>query len=199
MPTRNALATARLRYSQATPQAPYRVTIQVWSRTFDHPNPTHRSAMVSGVFLTQLPPSTGYAVANVAVTDRYGVDHSGLWVRTSGANEEGFVGYKEYDTGGACGPNLPNVFWSAFSGIYDDRCLGDPAIDALRLQTAHVTAEQITAYNYLSGPLTFAFDIRLAGPPSSLRIRIGQVGGNGGNPAQRSATLPDQEFVIQFP
>jgi hypothetical protein len=111
MPTRNALAAARLRYAQAAPTAPYRVTLQVWSHSFDHPDPIRRSALVTSVFLTQLPPGTGYVVSNVAITDRYGVDQSGMWTRSSGANEEGFAGYTEYDTAGVCGHGLPSVFW----------------------------------------------------------------------------------------
>lgn len=126
MPTRNALATARLSYSHRGRKAPYHASIQARSHSYDHPDPARRSALVTGVFLTQLPPSTGYAVSNVAITDRYGVDHTVLWIRTSGAQEEGFEGYTEYDTGGACGPGLPSVFWGSFSGIYDERCLADP-------------------------------------------------------------------------
>ncbi len=199
MPTRNAFASARLRYAQAAGAGPYHVTLQIWSHSFDHPNPSRRSALVTGVFLTQLAPGPGYALSNVGITDRYGVDQSGLWTRTSGANEEGFEGYAEYDTGGACGPNLPNVFWSAFSGIYDERCLADAGTDARRLQTYRSAAEQVSVFNYVVGPLTFAFDIVVASPPAAVRVRLGLIGGNGGNPAQRSATLPDEEFVIQFP
>ncbi|MGH7516454.1 MAG: hypothetical protein ACREOC_03145 [Gemmatimonadales bacterium] len=69
----------------------------------------------------------------------------------------------------------------------------------MRLQTVRGTPEQLTAYNYLLGPLTFAFDIVLTAPPAALRLKLGHIGGNGGNPAQRSGTMPDEEFVIQFP
>jgi hypothetical protein len=199
MPTRNALAAARLRYAQAAPTAPYRVTLQVWSHSFDHPDPVRRSALVTGVFLTQLPPGTGYVVSNVAITDRYGVDQSGMWTRSSGANEEGFAGYTEYDTAGVCGHGLPSVFWAAFSGIYDERCLDDPSVDAFRLQTYRLSAPAVSVFNYIVGPLTFTFDIVLPSPPSAVRLRLGLIGGNGGNPAQRSPTLPDEQFVIRFP
>jgi hypothetical protein len=200
MPTRNALAAARLRYAQAAPTAPYHVTLQVWSHSFDHPDPVRRSALVTGVFLTQLPPSTAYGVSNVAITDRYGVDQSGMWTRGGGSvNEEGFVGYTEFDTGGACGRSLPSVFWGVFSGIYDERCLDDPGVDAFRLQTYRPSTPQVSVFNYIVGPLTFAFDIVLTSPPSAVRLRLGLIGGNGGNPAQRSPTLPDEQFVIRFP
>jgi hypothetical protein len=199
MPTRNALATARLNYAQKGLKAPYHVTLQVWSHSFDHPDPAHRSALVTGVYLTQLPPSSGYNVSNVSIKDRYGVDHTGLWKQRSGANQEGFEGYQEYDTAGRCGPELPGIFWDAHTGIYDERCLADPATDARRFQTWRRSAYQVSVFNYLLGPVTFAFDIVLPLPPSAVRLRLGLIGGNGGNPAERQTPpLPDEEFVIQF-
>ena len=201
MPVRNALATARLRYVQRAAGAPFHVTIQVWSHSYDHPDPARRSALVTGVYLVDLiGPNTGYPVSNVSITDRYGVDQTLLWTRTSGANQEGFEGYAEYDTGGVCGHGLPSVFWGSYSGIYDERCLNDPAVDASRLQTYRTGNPQIGVYNYMLGPLTFSFDIALlSAPPTSVRLQLGHIGGNGGNPTQRSATLPNEEWTIRFP
>ncbi|MDH4132521.1 MAG: hypothetical protein OEV95_12025 [Gemmatimonadota bacterium] len=198
MATRNALATARLSYRLLKPKL-YRCSLMVWSRTYDHPTPMHRSAAVTGVFIAQLPATTTSLIATRSIKDRYGVSHSGFWVPTIGGGEEGWDGYAEYDTGGACGAGLPNVFWSASSGIYDDRCAADPAIDAYRLQTARPTAEQITVYNYLAGPVTFEFDFKSAKPPAAVRLVVGLQGGNGGNPAQLAPTLPNEEFTIVFP
>ena len=197
MPTRNALASARLKYSQATPADPYRVTLQVWSHSYDHPTLSHRSAVVSGVTLTQLsqlPPLTNLStISNVAITDRYGVSHVGLWeVGYTGAGEQGFVGHAEWGTNA-------KVVWQALSGIYDDRCATDQTCDRFRLQSfRHTSIDEITVYNYLPGPLTFAFDIRLSAPPTAVRLRLSLIGGNGGNPAQRTPSLPDEEFVINF-
>ena len=54
-------------------------------------------------------------------------------------------------------------------------------------------------HNYLFGPVTFTFDINLSAAPTAVKLKMGLVGGNGGNPAQLYATLPSEEFVIQFP
>jgi hypothetical protein len=147
--------------------------------------------LVKEVYLTQLTGSS-HTVSNVVVTDRYGVDETGLWRRMGGGPEEGFEGYTEYDPGGG-------ALWSARTGVYDERCLADPACDKMRLQTYLSSPHQITVFNYLIGPVTFSFDITLSAPPKAVRLVMGHVGGNGGNPAQRSAALPDEEFVIQFP
>ena len=202
MPTRNALASVRLSYAQAAPSGPYHVTLQVWSHSFDHPDPLHRSALIKGVYLTQLPgaPTSNHQVSNVRITDRYGIDETEVWGRTSGGNEEGFDGYTFGDTNllARCVPQL-NEMWNAFTGIYDERCLADPACDALRLQTHRLPGFILIAFNYLLGPLTFSFDIALSGPPRAVKLKVGHIGGNGGNPLQRNATLPDEEFVIQVP
>jgi hypothetical protein len=118
-----------------------------------------------------------------------------------GGTEIGFEGYTELDTVTPCGPGFPSVLWGAFSGVYDERCLADPLCDARRLQNYRASAspKQLGAFNYLLGPVTFAFDIALTAAPTAVRVRVGHVGGNGGNPSQRSATLPDETFVIQFP
>jgi hypothetical protein len=198
MPTINALASARLRYKQLSPGV-YRCSLLVWSHTYDHSNAAGRSAVVSGVYLAQLPASTASLVATRSITDRYGVSHAGLWVPTSGAGEEGWDGYTEYDSGGACGPGVPNVIWGAWTGIYDERCAADPAVDAFRLQTSRVSAVEIAVFNYLPGPLSFEFDLKSPKPPAAVRLVLGLQGGNGGNPAQRNAALPNQEFTITFP
>jgi len=198
MPTRNALASARLSYTQATPTDPYRVTLQVWSHSYDHPTPSRRSAVVSGVKLTQLSqlpplPNPGSTITNVAITDRYGISHADLWTLGYGGGEQGFVGHVEWDNGS-------KVVWSASSGIYDERCAADQTCDRLRLQTfRHTAVDEITVYNYLPGPLTFAFDIKLSAPPTAVRLQLSLQGGNGGNPAQRTPLLLDEEFVINFP
>ena len=161
--------------------------------------------MVDRVYLTELPQSSSYAVTNVRITDRYGIDETLLWMPSKGGTGVGFDGYVELDTGQPCRPGFPNVLWGAFTGIYDDRCVADPACDARRLQTFVAPPGtppgriQLAAYNYLIGPLTFSFDITLSIAPAAVRLRMGQVGGNGGNPAQRNATLPNEEFIIRFP
>jgi hypothetical protein len=182
----------------------YHVTIQVWSHSYDHPDPGHKNAIVDAVYLTQLAPSSNYQVTNVKITDRYGIDETLLWWPVNGP-DVGFVGYVELDTRTPCQPGFPQVLWGAFTGVYDERCLADPACDARRLQT-YVTTFPVspgriglTAHNYLIGPVTFAFDITLSAAPTAVKLRMGHVGGNGGNPAQRNATLPSEEFVVQFP
>lgn len=202
MAARNALGSVRLSHVQSVHGGPYRVTLKVWSHSFDHPDPLHRSALIKGVYLTQLPggPGTDYQVSNVRITDRYGIDETEMWERTSVGNEEGFDGYTFGDTNllARCVPQL-NEMWNAFTGIYDERCLADPACDAMRLHTHRLPGFVLIAFNYLLGPLTFSFDIDLPSPPKAVRLVFGQIGGNGGNPLQRTATLPDEEFVIQFP
>ena len=187
MPSRNALAAVRLSYQPGTP---YKVTLQVWNHSYDHPNPARRSSLIKGVALTQLP-GNNYNPVNATITDRYGVNETDLWRAESGA-DPGFLGYNE-------GGTSSNTFWSSLTGIYDERCLADPACDARRLQTYKSAPAQLTAYNYLLGPVTFVFDVALTAHPTAVKLRVGHIGGNGGNPATRSAALPDEEFVIQLP
>ena len=199
MTVRNALASAQLTYTQKGAGAPYHVAIKVWSHTYDHPDPARRSALVTEVFLAELPQNAPI-MTNVKIVDRYGVDQTMVFTGTIGGSQQGWEGYKEFDTGGACGPQLPQVFWGAFSGIYDERCLADQTIDARRLQTYGIGSTQISVYNYILGPLTFSFDIALASPPTSVLLRVGRIGGNGGNPAQRTEVFPGhEEFLIRFP
>jgi len=134
LPTRNALASIRLSQVQKAAGAPYHVSLEVRSHSYDHPDPNHRSSLVNGVYLTQLPSSQSYTVSNLRVTDKYGIDETLSWSTVIGGTEIGFEGYTELDTVKPCGPGFPNVLWSAFSGVYDERCLADPLCDARRLQ-----------------------------------------------------------------
>ncbi|HTE44770.1 MAG TPA: hypothetical protein VK636_05955 [Gemmatimonadaceae bacterium] len=167
----------------------YHVTLEVQSRSFDHPDPSHRSAAITKVALTELAPGQ-HTVSNVKITDHFGVENL-LWKQQSGVTE-GFSGITEFDSG-------HGVAWLSTTGIYDPRCQEHAAVDAVRLQTYRAQGTILAAFNYLHGPVTFAFDIQLASPPKAVEITLGLVGGNGGNPAQRSATLPDEVFVIHFP
>ena len=196
----NALATVQLDSVRRRPRDRYRVTIRAWSHTHDHPDPARRSAIVRGVYVSTLANAGGYTADNISITDRYSVDHTDLFTQVSGADYFGFDGYRELDTAKPCRPGFPSVLWSAYTGIYDDECLNDAACDAMRLQTFHIpSSPQLSVFNYLRGPLTFRFDITLPAEPMGVRIRVGLIGGNGGNPAQRGPIgLPDDIFVIQF-
>src|SRR5659263_256443 len=96
----------------------------------------------------------------------------------------GMPGIRSTTRGGKCGPGLPSVFWSCNTGIYDERCLYDPACDALRLQTYRSSGPQIAIFNYLVSPVTFRFTLAPFSPSAGVRIQITNqfVGGNGGNP-----------------
>src|SRR5258706_13864993 len=80
MPTRNALASVSLSSEQITPRGPFHVALMVWSRSYDHPDPGHRNAMIKEVHLTQLTGGT-HSVSNLLITDRYGIDETELWKR----------------------------------------------------------------------------------------------------------------------
>jgi len=196
MPTRNALASVSLSSEQITPGGPFHVTLMVWSRSYDHPDPGHRNAMIKEVYLTQLTGST-HTLSNLRITDRYGIDETELWKRGGGGPEEGFKQYTEWVPAAGCPQGVP-IAWGSYTGIYDERCLADPACDAMRLQTHRLPAHQIVVFNYLIGPVTFSFDITPS-PPKAVRLVMGHIGGNGGIPARRYSILPDEEFIIQFP
>jgi hypothetical protein len=201
MPTRNALAAIRLTYARKRAPLPYRISIQVWSHSYDHPDPARRSAMIGAVYLSQLAVGGNHMPGNVQIVDRYGIDETRMWTPVSAATEAGFEGYIELDTGSPCQPGFPSVLWGVYSGIYDERCLADPACDAMRLHT-YIPAPgyaQLAGYNYVAGPLTFNFDLSLPAVPTAVRLRMTQVGGNGGNPAQRNSLLPPETFTIQVP
>lgn len=194
MPTRTGLGTVRLTSTQVG--ANQHITLQVWSHSYDHPDPNYKNAIINGVYLVQLPQTTNFNVSNVKITDRYGIDETTLWTGTLGGTSVGFDGYAER-VGGTGSP----IGWASYSGIYDERCLADPLCDARRLQTYRAGAghSAITVFNYLLGPVTFSFDVKLSAAPTAVRLKMGQVGGNGGNPATLYATLPSEEFIIQFP
>jgi hypothetical protein len=198
MPTKNALATIRFGYSSRG-TGPYHISLEVWSHSYDHPEPNHRSAMVVGVELIQSPAGISYGNTNLKITDRYGIDQTSLWREVSGTTLS-FVGHTEWDAGNTCGPAVNGVVWGNFTGIYDERCLADLACDSMRLQSYLTGPTQLKfiGFHYVAGPLTFAFDADLSAPPNAVRLKMGHIGGNGGNAAQRWATLPDEEFVIQF-
>jgi hypothetical protein len=191
MPVRNAFASASLDYQQTVPGGPFHVTLRVWSHSYDSPDPARRNALIKEVHLTHLP-GASHPISNARITDRYGIDETGLWTYNSGASEEGFTDYAEW--GASTGSQ-----WGSFTGVYDERCVADPACDARRLQTYRLSPHKIVVFNYLIGPVTFSFDITLPAPPKAVRLVMGHIGGNGGNPAQRSPALPDETFVIQFP
>lgn len=195
MPVQNALATVRLDYEQKIPGAPYHVSLMVWSRSYDNPTPGRRNALIREVYLTNLK-GNNIRPQNVRITDRYGIDETELW---EGAGPIGWIGYREWDSVGRCGPNI-GVVWSSYTGIYDERCLADFGCDAMRLQTYIPSSHQVVAWNYLLSPVTFSFDVSLNVPPKSVKLVMDIIGGNGGNPAQRSAATPGTEpFVIEFP
>ena len=197
MPTKNALAAVRLSYAQK-PRRPYHVSLEVWSHSYDHPDPNHRNALVVGVELAHLAPGS-YSATNLRITDRYGIEQTQLWAVVSGGTL-GFFGYREWDAADSCAPAVFGVVWGNFTGAYDERCLADLSCDSRRLQSylTGPTNLQFVGFNYVAGPLTFSFDANLTAPPTAVKIRMGHIGGNGGNPAQRWATLPDEEFVIDF-
>ena len=197
MPTRNALAAVRLSYTQRA-RSPYHIVLEVWSHSYDHPDPNHRNALVTAVELGHLPPGN-YAASNVRITDRYGIDQTDLWAIESGGVLR-FFGYREWDAADTCAPAVFGVVWGNFTGAYDERCLADPACDSMRLQSylTGTTKLQFRGFHYVAGPITFSFDANLTAPPTAIKIRMGHIGGNGGNPAQRWATLPDEDFVIDF-
>jgi hypothetical protein len=196
MPTQNALAAVRLTSVRRRPPQAYHVTLEVWSHSYDHPDPVSRSAFIRTVSLTGL--TTTANMTNVTVKDRYGVDQSSLMVGSTNPTNITFDGYREVDTGRPCQPGFPAVLWGVYSGIYDQRCLADPVCDALRLQTL-ATWPGLTGFNYISGPVTFDFDVGLAAPPKTVRLTMFFIGGNQGNPAQRFNNQPSETFTIEFP
>ena len=198
MPTKNALATIRLNYTQKN-GAPYRVRIQVWSHSYDHPDPAKRNSLVTGVALTNLPQPNQVTLSNAKITDRYGIDSTGLFRVKSGV-DTGFDGFTEWDSGGSCGHGVPNVLWLSYAGVYDERCLADPACDAMRFQNYRWGPYQIVGFNYMLGPVTFEFDATLSSPPTDVKLTMAHIGGNGGNPATRTSNANVfEEFVIHFP
>ena len=105
MPTRNALAAIRLSYTQRTQRSPYHVRLQVWSHSYDHPDPARRNAIIREVWLTQLQGQNN-SFSNVVITDRYNVDETLLWKPALGGSEVGWRGYTEWEPAGQCGPGL---------------------------------------------------------------------------------------------
>jgi hypothetical protein len=185
MPSPN-LATATLKHTAIRPGW-HHITLTVRSHTHQNPDPTKRCAAITEVYVTELAAGE-HAVANITIKDAYGVDHLDLWSQVSG-DEEGFTGYTECDSGGA-------VEWTSTSAIYDTACLHDPDVDAMRLQNFRSGDSSVAAFNYMSGPVTFEFDLEVAAPPKAVRLVFGLMGGNGGDATSRKAAQPDESVVI---
>ncbi len=200
MTTANAPATATIQYRKDRRGDPWLVELTVWNRSYDDPNPGRRNSLITGVKLVDLPPSTGYQLTKPRITDRYGTNVTKLWTREFGLRSAGFDGYAEFDAAGQCGQGLPSVFWSCFTGIYDERCLYDSACDGHRLQTYRPTTPQIVVFNYLVCPVTFRFTLAPFSPDTGVRIQITSqfIGGNGGNPDSHGDVTPKEQFIIQF-
>jgi hypothetical protein len=195
MPVKNAFASASLT-CDPIPGKKFHVTLKVWSHSYDDPNPARRNALIRKVELTGLAGNQNN-VNNVQITDRYGIDETKLWTPSAGV-DAGFDGYTEVGPVKIGTTSIP-VIWGAYTGIYDERCLADAACDAMRLQTFRPDANRIAPFNYLLGPVTFSFDIAQPAAPKSVRLTMGLIGGNGGNPAQRSPAPGEDVFVISFP
>jgi hypothetical protein len=180
------LATATVKHTVLRPGW-FHVTLSVRSHSHQNPDPTKRCAAITEVYLTQLAPGE-HSVANITIKDAYGVDHLDLWSQVSG-DEEGFTGYTECDADGV-------AEWTSTSAIYDTACLHDDDVDAMRLQNYRSGDSTIAAFNYLSGPVTFEFDLEVAAAPTAVRLVFGLMGGNGGDATKRSASLPDESIVI---
>jgi len=197
---RQCLCNRNASYSQGSSSDPWQIELTVWNRSYDDPKPASRNSLITGVKLVDLPQSTGNNLTTQNITDRYGTDVTKLWTLESGLKSTGYIGYTEYDTGGKCGPGLPSVFWSCITGIYDERCLYDPACDALRLQIHRSAAPQIAIFNYLVSPVTFRFTLAPFSPSTGVRIQITNqfVGGNGGNPNSHGNAVPQEHFIVQF-
>jgi hypothetical protein len=181
-----ALATVSLHSTPAGAGA-FHVKLVDTSHTHRNADVAKRCAAITGVYLTELAAGS-HTVTNTVITDHYGVNQTQLWTQRSGI-DEGFGGYLEWDTGG-------HVAWISNSGIYDSACLHDAAVDARRLQTYRPTPDRVAAFNYIVSPVTFEFDITLAAKPKAVRLTIGFVGGNGGNPASHSPAFPDETLII---
>jgi hypothetical protein len=194
MPAQNALAIASLASDPIA--GGFHVTLQVWNRSYDHPDPARRNALITKVKLTRLAGNQN-SVVKAHIVDRYGIDETRLWMTSSGL-DAGFEGYTEVGPV-TMGSTTIGVIWGSYVGVYDERCLADPNCDRMRLQTNRPDQHRITVYNYLIGPVTFSFDIKQPTPPKAVRLTMGHIGGNDGNPGQRDSTLPDEEFTIEFP
>lgn len=196
MPAMNAFASASLTCDPIGTGS-FHVTLKVWNRSYDNPDPARRNTLLRKVGLTGLA-GTQNSVRNPQITDRYGVDQTNLWMTVAGSVDVGFEGYTEIGPV-KIGTTTIGVIWGAYTGVYDERCLYDPACDAMRFQTHRPNAHQISVFNYLLGPVTFVFDITQPTAPKSVRLSMDMIGGNGGDPDRRSAAPGADEFVISFP
>ena len=74
MPTRNALASVSLS-CEPKQGGGFHVRLQVWNRSYDHPDAARRNALINKVLLTKLTGNQN-SPTNVHITDRYGVDET---------------------------------------------------------------------------------------------------------------------------
>jgi hypothetical protein len=195
MPTGHALASVSLT-CEPNGAGVFHVTLQVWNRSYDHPEPGRRNALIKKVMLTRLSGNQN-APLNPHITDRYGIDETKFWTSDHGI-DAGFDGYTEVGPV-QIGANSIAVIWGAYTGIYDERCMTDPNCDRMRLQSYRPDQYGLVAYNYLLSPVTFSFDIKQPAAPKAVSLTMGHIGGNGGDPARRSAVAGEEKFIIEFP
>lgn len=159
--------------------------LQVWNQSYDNPNAARRNSLITKVELIDLP-NPPPVLTSSGVADRYGNDIRTLWPHGNlTVQSAGFLGYSEQS--GSSG-----TLWAMHAGIYDDRCAGEPAIDATRLRTLkNVTPPALAVYEYIVGPVTFSFSLSSFAPPGTVRITFGFIGGRTGtrNPYEEQEVI----------
>jgi hypothetical protein len=148
--------------------------LQVWNQSYDNPNGAHRNSLITKVELINLP-SPPPQLTPTGVVDRSGNDIRTLWPNGNLTPQSaGFLGYSERS-------DSLGTLWAMHAGIYDERCAGEPAIDAFRLRThKSVRPPALAVYEYIAGPVIFSFSLSAFTPPGTVRITIGFIGGRAG-------------------
>jgi hypothetical protein len=164
----------RIEATSAQTSAGWNLALQVWNQSYENPNSGRRNSLITKVELIDLP-APPPQLTLTSIVDRYGHDIRTLWPNGNLTPQSvGFVGYSEQAASSG-------TVWAMHAGIYDERCAGDPGVDASRLRTHKVvTPPALSVYEYIAGPVRFTFTLSNFTPPGAARITFGFIGGRAG-------------------
>ena len=179
-------------------QVAQRITVRVWNRSYDHPNPAKRNSLLSQLSLVALDLngaewSTAWVPTYVSSVDAGGADTTQFWTTVGWRSQFQLIGYIEYSD------PLDNtrVQWSSTTGLYDERCQDDASCDADRVRSQTLPG-QYGACNYLTGPSVFTFEAPSLPPALGVNLRFTRIGGNGGTPDGLGDSTAVEDCRVSF-
>ena len=179
--------------------SPQRITVTVWNRSYDHPDPAKRNSLLWQLKLLGLEKdgcvsSLVWSPTFVGSVDCGGGETSLFWLAGAGPTELSLDGYTEHDDPMA---TMPGVQWGVMTGLYDERCAAEAACDANRVRS-RITLRRLFEFNYLARQSVFTFQAPILPPAIGVNLRFANIGGNNGVPDGYGDSAARENFRVSF-